>query len=135
MMNPVMAAGRRLDEECAESRCSVEPGRIVRTKPRAPENQRNRRLSAGCNGARTLAMISTFCRSIVVLTLTGLVAACAMTAEQQTARDDERCTARGLQPQSKAHDDCVLGLRASRDTREQQRHRDLVEQRAPTPYR
>jgi hypothetical protein len=83
---------------------------------------------------RALVMISTFCRSIVVLVLSALIAACAMTAEQQTARDDERCTARGLQPQSKAHDDCVLGLRASRDTREQQRHRDLVEQRAPTPY-
>jgi len=77
-------------------------------------------------------MISTLFRSIVALTLSALIAACAMTAEQQTARDDERCTARGLQPQSKGHDDCVLGLRASRDTREQQRHRDLVEQRAPT---
>jgi hypothetical protein len=82
-----------------------------------------------------LAMISSFCRSIVVLTLTGLVAACAVTAEQQTARDDERCTARGLQPQSKGHDDCVSGLQRQRDTRMQQRHRDLVEQRAPTPYR
>ena len=81
-----------------------------------------------------MTTISTFCRSIVVLVLSALIAACAMTAEQQAARDDERCTARGLQPQSKAHDDCVLGLRASRDTREQQRHRDLVEQRAPTPY-
>jgi hypothetical protein len=80
-------------------------------------------------------MISTFCRSIVVLMLSGLVAACAMTAEQQVARDDERCTARGLQPQSKAHDECVSGLQRQRDTRMQQRHRDLVEQRAPTPYR
>jgi hypothetical protein len=80
-------------------------------------------------------MISTFYRSIVVLTLTGLVAACAMTAEQQAARDDERCTARGLQPTSKGHDDCVSGLQRQRDTRLQQRHQDLVEQRAPTPYR
>lgn len=80
-------------------------------------------------------MISTFCRSIVVLTLTGLVAACAMTAEQQTARDDERCTARGLKPTTKEHDDCVTGLQRQRDTRMQQRHQDLVEQRAPTPYR
>ena len=77
-------------------------------------------------------MISTFCRSIVALTLSALIAACAMTAEQQTARDDERCTARGLQPLSKEHDDCVRGLQASRDVRSQQRHRDLVEQRAPT---
>jgi hypothetical protein len=77
-------------------------------------------------------MTSTFCRAILVLVLTGLVAACAMTAEQQAQRDDERCTARGLQPTTKAHDDCVLGLRGQRDVREQQRHRDLVEQRAPT---
>jgi len=84
------------------------------------------------NGASHLTTISTFCRSIVVLVLSALIAACAMTAEQQAARDDERCTARGLQPQSKAHDDCVTGLQASRDSRSQQRHRDLVEQRAPT---
>ncbi len=30
-------------------RCSAEPGGTARMKPRAPENQRNRRLSAGCN--------------------------------------------------------------------------------------
>jgi N-acetylmuramic acid 6-phosphate (MurNAc-6-P) etherase len=79
-----------------------------------------------------LTTIVTFCRSIVVLMLVALVAACAMTAEQQTARDDERCTARGLKPTTKEHDDCVVGLQASRDSRQQQRHRDLVEQRAPT---
>ena len=76
-------------------------------------------------------MTSTFCRVIFVSVLTGLVAACAVTAEQQAARDDERCTARGYKPQTKEHDDCVTGLAASRDVREQRRHRELVERPAP----
>jgi hypothetical protein len=77
-------------------------------------------------------MASTFCRFLFLSVLTGLVAACAATAEQQAQRDDERCAARGLQPSTKAHDDCVVGLRAQRDVREQQRHRELVERPAPT---
>jgi hypothetical protein len=77
-------------------------------------------------------MISTFCRFIVVSLLVGSVAACASSAEQQAQRDDERCTARGYQPNSKAHDDCVTSLAAQRDARMQQRHRELVE-RPATP--
>ena len=99
----------------------------------APENERICRLSADGTG-RTLDMTSTFCRFIFLSVLSGLVAACAATAEQQAQRDDDRCAARGLQPQSKAHDDCVIGLRAQRDVREQQRHRELVERPAATPY-
>lgn len=73
-------------------------------------------------------------RTFFLLALTGLVAACAMSAEQQAARDDERCTARGYKPLTKEHDDCVTGLAASRDVREQRRHRELVERPAATPY-
>lgn len=74
----------------------------------------------------------TFCRVIVVSLLVGSVAACASSAEQQVQRDDERCTARGLQPNSKAHDDCVTSLANQRDARMQQRHREMVERPAPT---
>lgn len=71
-------------------------------------------------------------RTIFLLALTGLVAACATSPEQQAARDDERCTARGYKPLTKEHDDCVVGLQGRRDVREQQRHRELVERPAPT---
>jgi hypothetical protein len=77
-------------------------------------------------------MISTFCRFIVVSLLVGSVAACASSAEQQAQRDDERCAARGLQPNTKAHDDCVTSLANQRDARMQQRHREMVERPAPT---
>jgi uncharacterized protein YecT (DUF1311 family) len=77
-------------------------------------------------------MTQTFCRTIVVLVLSALVAACAMTAEQQAQRDGDRCTARGLQVNSKAHDECITGLQNQRDARLQQRHQELVER--PTTY-
>jgi hypothetical protein len=71
-------------------------------------------------------------RTFFLLALTGLVAACAASPEQQAARDDERCSARGYKPQTKEHDDCVSGLAASRDVRLQRRHRELVERPAVT---
>ena len=79
-------------------------------------------------------MTKTFRRTILLFALSALVAACAATAEQQAARDDERCAARGLKPQTKEHDDCVVRLRGSRDVRMQQRHREMVERPAATPY-
>lgn len=68
----------------------------------------------------------------MLLALAGLVAACAASPEQQSQRDDERCTARGYKPQTKEHDQCVTSLAASRDVRMQQRHRELVERPAVT---
>jgi uncharacterized protein YecT (DUF1311 family) len=74
-----------------------------------------------------------FRRAIVLLALTGLVAACSTTPEQQAQRDDERCAERGYQPNSKGHDDCITSLRAQRDARMQRRHQELVE-RPATPF-
>jgi hypothetical protein len=74
-----------------------------------------------------------FARAIVLLTLSVLVASCAATAEQQAKRDSDRCTARGLQPGSQAHDDCVLQTERARDGRLQSRHRELVERPAAVP--
>jgi uncharacterized protein YecT (DUF1311 family) len=79
-------------------------------------------------------MTSTFCRTIFLSMLSGLVAACAMTAEQQAQSDGERCAARGLQVNSKAHDECITGLQSQRDARLQRRHQELVE-RPSTPDR
>jgi hypothetical protein len=78
---------------------------------------------------RTLHMTRTL---ILLSVLTGLVAACATSPEQQTQRDEQRCTERGYKPLTKEHDNCVVGLAASRDSRMQQRHREMVERPAPT---
>jgi hypothetical protein len=84
---------------------------------------------------RTSHMSDNFRRSIQWLALSLLVAGCATSPEQQARRDDERCVAGGRQPNTKAHDDCVSALQAQRDTRMQQRHRELVERPAATPNR
>jgi hypothetical protein len=76
-------------------------------------------------------MTSTLSR-FIALPLLCLVAACTTSPEQQTARDEQRCTERGYKPQTKEHDNCVVGLASSRDSRMQQRHRELVERPAPT---
>ena len=70
----------------------------------------------------------------LLLALTGLVAACATSPEQQTQRDDERCTERGYKPLTKEHDQCVTSLAASRDARMQRRHQEMVERPAATPF-
>jgi hypothetical protein len=79
-------------------------------------------------------MISTFRRLVFLSVLSALVAACATSPEQQAASDDQRCAARGYKPQTKEHDECVVRLRGSRDARMQQRHREMVERPAATPY-
>src|SRR5688572_14530733 len=75
----------------------------------------------------------TWSRTIVALALTALLAGCAATAEQQAKRDSDRCAARGLEPGSKAHDDCIMQSERSRDARLQARHRELVERPAALP--
>ena len=77
-------------------------------------------------------MASTFSRLICLSMLCCLIAACTTSPEQQTARDEQRCTERGYKPQTKEHDDCVVGLASSRDVRMQRQHRELVERPAPT---
>jgi uncharacterized protein YecT (DUF1311 family) len=79
-------------------------------------------------------MTQTFCRTIFVVALSSLAAACAMSAEQQAQSDSDRCTARGLQVNSKAHDECITALQGQRDARLHRRHQELVE-RPSTPDR
>jgi len=74
------------------------------------------------------------CRIAAGLALALLAAGCATSPERQAQIDNERCAARGHQPGSKAHDDCVSALVSQRDARLNARHRELVEQRAPTPF-
>ena len=68
----------------------------------------------------------------LLLALSAFVAACTTSPEQQAANDEQRCTANGYKPQTKDHDDCVLRQQASRDSRMQRQHRELVERPAPT---
>jgi hypothetical protein len=79
-------------------------------------------------------MIKSFRRVVFLSALAGLVAACGMTTAQQAQSDDDRCTARGYKPTTKEHDDCVSRLASSRDLRMQQRHREMVERPAATPF-
>ncbi len=127
---------RRRNAGADRGRADARPGEgklVSNERLHAPENQRNRRLSAGSNGAPS-HMISSLRRCILVSIMSGLVAACAMSPEKQAQSDEQRCTARGLKPTTKEHDDCVSGLTSSRDARMQQRHRELVERPAPTPF-
>jgi hypothetical protein len=86
-------------------------------------------------GAHLDMISSSFHRIIFLSALSGLVAACAMSAEQQAQSDNDRCAARGLEAKSKAHDDCVSSLQSQRDARLQRRHQELVERPAAVPGR
>jgi hypothetical protein len=72
----------------------------------------------------------TFARPVLLLTLSVLIAGCATSAEQQATLDSDQCVRRGHQPESKAHDDCMLLVASARAARLQSRHRELVERPA-----
>jgi hypothetical protein len=88
-----------------------------------PENQRNFLLGRP-------VMNCFFCRFIILLALAGLVANCASSAEQLAQRNNERCAARGLQPNTDAFSDCVVALDSQRDQRMESRRRDMMERSA-----
>jgi hypothetical protein len=68
-------------------------------------------------------------RSIVLLALGLLLAAC-QTAGQQAQRDNERCAARGLQPDSDAYKECLVQVESDRKVRTDARHREMMERSA-----
>jgi hypothetical protein len=74
-------------------------------------------------------------RPLLVLMLCGLIAGCATSPERQAQLDSDRCTARGYQPTSKGHDDCLNQVQSSRELRTQRQHQDLVERRVTVPGR
>ena len=72
-------------------------------------------------------------RRIFPLALGLLLAGC-MTAAQRAQSDEQRCTARGLQPNSDAFKDCVVQIETERKMRMDARHREQVERSAnPLP--
>jgi hypothetical protein len=72
-------------------------------------------------------MNDAICRSMILLALTGFLAGCASSAEQLAQRNNERCAARGLQPDTDAFSDCVVALETERNVRMESRRRDMME--------
>ena len=76
-----------------------------------------------------------FIRLIPVLVLGALQAGCITSAEQVAQRNEERCTARGYQPKTDAHNDCMVRLEGEGQARRDARHREAVERSTVPPYR
>jgi hypothetical protein len=71
--------------------------------------------------------MSYFHQPIILLMLAALLAGCASSAEQLAQRNNERCAARGLQPNTDAFSDCVVALETERTVRMESRRRDMME--------
>jgi hypothetical protein len=65
-------------------------------------------------------------RLILSLALSLFVAGCGSVG-QLAQRDEERCAARGLQPQTDAFTNCIVSLETERKLRMDARHREQVE--------
>ena len=74
-----------------------------------------------------LVMTRSVSRLILLLALSLPVAGCATTPEQLAQRNNERCTARGYQPNTDAFADCLVRLETERTVRADARHRELTE--------
>jgi hypothetical protein len=72
-------------------------------------------------------MTCSFWRSIVGLALCALVTGCITSAEQQAQRNEERCVARGYQPNTKDFNDCLTRVETERDLRMQSRRQEMLE--------
>jgi hypothetical protein len=57
----------------------------------------------------------------------GLLVAGCSSVGQLAQRDNERCAARGLQPQTDAYTNCLASLETERKLRMDARHREQVE--------
>ena len=72
----------------------------------------------------------TMTRTLLLLSLlAGSLAACA-SAKDIEARNEARCRARGLEPNTKNYEDCMLQVDAERSARMEQRRREALEQPA-----
>lgn len=75
----------------------------------------------------------TMTRSLLLLSLLAVtLAACASTKDVE-ARNEQRCQARGFEPNSKLYEDCMRQLDAERSARMEQRRREALEQPAIPP--
>lgn len=70
--------------------------------------------------------------SPAILLLAASLAACS-TAKDIEARNEARCQARGLEPNTDNYANCLRQLENERDTRMEQRRREQLEQSAVPP--
>lgn len=69
-------------------------------------------------------------RTLLLLTvLAASLAACA-SAKDNEARDEARCQARGLEPNTKNYEECMRQVDAERSARMEQRRREALEKPA-----
>lgn len=61
---------------------------------------------------------------VLVLALAPTLAGCFTTQQSAAQRNEERCAARGLKPNTDAFSDCVVALETERDSRMQRAHRE-----------
>ncbi len=72
-------------------------------------------------------------RSLLLLSLLAATLAACASAKDIEARNEERCQARGLEPNTKNYNDCLTQLEAERSARMEQRRREALEQPAIPP--
>ncbi len=75
-------------------------------------------------------MTRSFGRSFLVLALCALGTGCITSAEQQAQRNEERCAARGFQPNTDAFKDCMVRIDTERELRMQTRRQEMLEKSA-----
>ena len=66
-------------------------------------------------------------RSILAVALCLLAAGCITTAEQVAKRNEDRCAARGYQPNTDAFKDCVVRIETDRTQRMETNRREALE--------
>ncbi len=59
--------------------------------------------------------------------LASLLAGCLTSSEQIAQRNEERCAARGLKPNSDAYSDCIAALESQRERRMDTRRQEMLE--------
>jgi hypothetical protein len=66
-------------------------------------------------------------RSILVVALCLLAAGCITTAEQVAKRNEDRCVARGYQPDTDGFKDCLVRVESDRSQRMENNRREALE--------
>lgn len=72
-------------------------------------------------------------RTVLLLTVLAASLAACTSAKDIEARNEERCQARGFEPNSKLYNDCLSQLEAERSARMEQRRREALEKPAIPP--
>jgi hypothetical protein len=102
----------------------------ARSPAGTPENQRNLHLLGHTDEKDCNVMTCSSYRPILMLALCALTTGCITSAEQQAQRNEERCAARGYQPNTDAFKDCLVRLDTERELRMQTRRQEMLERSA-----